>query len=415
MHLGIESEQIPTLTTTTAKIMIIKVIMVNKNKNVSEDDFSFLDDVDTGSKLTPDDTPTLTTKNAAPTLVEFGLNSKLPDFYRKSHRAIFSLHDQSPHEQNIFNIMNAKMHISHWEAGKSPIYEFTAQELAQWLEIEPKHIATTLRPAAERLSNRTVGFATEDNTEFEFISIFSKIKYKNGKLTLIPNPFLKDFLMEFNQGFGLINPEKMIKLKRGYSKRIYEFLSRFKEDGTYLYPMKLDALRRYLGLFDKNGNYLNGKKSLKASSVFITRCIDESIGEINELCSDEIVFFKGETGRLGYTPLKSGRSFKGIQFHYQWLDTKIKITDEEALKTISELEQKRLIKKLTLTDAELELLSLSYIKVGSRDKGIHLIKTLQERALAANKQNQEKEIKSKELSVLEKIAQLEKLAPDVGY
>ncbi|MFC1518622.1 replication initiation protein [Pseudomonadota bacterium] len=391
--------------------------MSNDNFKIENEDFSFLDDdeIDASESLNAVYEPIPSNMDYEPTLVEFGLNTKLPDLYRKSHKAIFSLHDQSPHEQNIFNIMNAKMSPTHWESGKSPIYEFTAAELSKWLGIEPKHLGTTLKPAAERLSKRSVGFATDDNSEFEFISIFSKIKYKNAKLTLIPNPLLKDFLMEFSQGYGLINPYKMIKLKRGYSKRIYEFLSRFKEDGTYLYPMKLDNLRRYLGLYDKDGNFLEGKKSLKAASVFITRCLEESIEEINELCSDEIIFFEGEAGNLGYTPLKKGRSYVGVKFHYQWLDNKIQMSKESALNTIKDLEQKRLVKKEKLSNAELDLLSHAYIKVGMRDKGIQLIKILQERAAVVNKLKQEKESKSQELTLLEKIAELENMAPDVGY
>uniref|UniRef100_UPI003B5B8DA1 replication initiation protein n=1 Tax=Shewanella gaetbuli TaxID=220752 RepID=UPI003B5B8DA1 len=391
--------------------------MAGKNKkNQPSDDLSFLnDEVDSNDSLNAVYESIPANMDYEPTLVEFGLNTKLPELYRKSHKAIFSLHDQSPHEQNIFNIMNAKMSPTHWESGKSPIYEFTAAELSKWLNIEPKHLGTTLKPAAERLSKRSVGFATEDNSEFEFISIFSKIKYKGAKLTLIPNPLLKDFLMEFSQGYGLINPYKMIKLKRGYSKRIYEFLSRFKEDGTYLYPMKLDNLRKYLGLYDKDGNFLEGKKSLKAASVFISRCIEESIEEINELCSDEIIFFEGETGCLGYTPLKKGRSYVGVKFHYQWLDSKIEMSQESALETIKELEQKRLVKKEKLTNAELDILSHAYIKVGMRDKGIQLIKILQERAAAVHKRKQEQESKSNEQTLLEKIAELETMAPDIGY
>ncbi|MEH6454710.1 MAG: replication initiation protein [Cocleimonas sp.] len=382
------------------------------------DDFSFLDDIDDdtiNSVNDPSDDVESLLANE-PTLVEFGLNTKLPEAFKKAHKAVFSIHDQSPHEQNIFNIMNAKMSISHWENGKSPIYEFRAAELAEWLGISPKHIGTTLNPAAKRLMARSVGFTvdTDNGEEFEYISIFSKVKYANAKLTIIPNPMLKDFLMEFNRGYALINTSNIIKLKKSYSKRIYEFLSRFKEEGTYLYPMKLDSLRHYFGLFDEKGNLHKGKKSLKTPSVFITRCIEDSIEEINKICPNEIIFFKGEQGHLGYTPIKKGRYYIGVKFHYQWLNTKIKLSTEDALSTIKELEHKRLIKKEMLSNGELELLSLAYIKVDLREKAIKLIKVLQERNLKAAASAKDSE-QTEELSILDKIAQLESMNPDVGY
>jgi hypothetical protein len=90
------------------------------------------------------------------------------------------------------------------------------------------------------------------------------------------------------------------------------------------------------------------------------------------------------------------------------------MSTEDALSTIKELEQKRLIKKEMLSNGELELLSLAYIKVDLREKAIKLIKVLQERNLKAAASAKDSE-QTQELSILDKIAQLESMNPDVGY
>ncbi len=349
-------------------------------------------------------------------LIEFGLESDLPESFKKSHQAVFSIHDQSRHEQNIFTIVNSKMHPSHWANGKYPIYEFKAAELSEWLGISSKHLGTTLKPAALRLLKRTVGVEVNEKgtCEFEYISLFSKISYRNAKLTVIPNPLVRDFLLEYSRGYADLNPRKMIKLKKNHSKRIYEMLSRFKETGTYLYPIKINKLQRYFGLFEKDGFLKNNKKSLKSSSVFVTRYISDAIKEISKVCADEIVFFEGKQGHLGFTPIKKGKQYEGVEFHYKWLKSNAKMTVDEAVQTIKNLEQKRLVNKIELTIKELDMLSVAYIKIKKMDKAALIIKVIQQRNELSKKIDKPK-VEDKAKSVLDKIYELELLEPDLGY
>ncbi|QIR16452.1 replication initiation protein [Shewanella aestuarii] len=350
------------------------------------------------------------------TLVEFPLNSTLPKQYKKSHLAIFSIHDQSPHEINLFTIMASKMQAEHWDNGKTPKYEFQASELSTWLDIESRYIGSTLKGPAERLASRHVGFANpEDDGDFSFVPLFSKLEYKKRVLTMIPNPELKNFMLDYSGGYGLINTFSSLKLTGKYSKRIYDFLSRFKSNGTILRPMKLDTLRRYFSVIDRGGNYTAGNTSLQKPAVFISRCIEPAIKEIANTFENEIFFFKGEAGHLGYTPIKEGNKCVGIKFHYQWIENKAKMDDATARKTISELEQQRLVKNIPLTIPQLELLSQAYLKLGQRDTAIELMKAVQDKILAEDDKERKIETIDENQSLLEKIAKLKEINPASKY
>jgi plasmid replication initiation protein len=380
--------------------------------NFNQEIDSYLDELDQSKA----DTVLSRLNESKATLVEFPLNSTLPKQYKKSHLAIFSIHDQSPHEVNLFTIMASKMQAEHWENGKTPKYEFQASELSSWLDIESRYIGSTLKGPAQRLAARHIGFASqEDDGDFSFIPLFSKLEYKKQVLTMIPNPELKNFMLDYSDGYGLINTFSSLKLTGKYSKRIYDFLSRFKTNGTILRPMKLDTLRRYFAIIDKNGAYTSGNTSLDKPSVFITRCIEPAINEIANTFENEIFFFEGEAGHLGYTPIKEGNKSVGIKFHYQWIDNKVKMDDETARKTISDLEQQRLVKNITLSISQLELLSQAYLKIGQRETAVQLMQTVQEKNIAEQNKESEVTVKDETQSLLDKIAKLKELNPNQKY
>jgi plasmid replication initiation protein len=345
--------------------------------------------------------------------VDLGLQESMPEVFKKSHELIFSRQRLSVHEQNIFNLMVAHMREEHWNSTSGPSYEFPAQILSDWFDIDSNHLSSTLGPVADRLATRTVGFTNTETNEWDYIPILARIKYKNAKLIIIPNPELKEQYIDYSKkGFALINRRPLYKLKKSYSKRLYEILSRFKQEG-HLRTLTIDELKGYFGLFDENGNLSKGNQSLGPVGVFIKRCIAESFQEISEISKHELVLFKSDKGELGYSLIKKGRVTTGIKFHYKWIDHKVSMSEDTAKDTIRELETKISLKKEKLTIPELNLLAEAYMVFEDTQTANEIYEVINERE-ASLVMNPEQKAQDEKKKFLEKIKQM-KAASNVGY
>lgn len=348
-----------------------------------------------------------------PMRVELGLQETMPEVFKKSHELIFSRQRLSSHEQNVFNLMIAHMREDHW-AGQTPSYEFPAQTLSDWFDIKSNHLSSTLAPVADRLATRTVGFVNEDTQEWDYLPLLSRIRYKNGKLTIIPNPQLKEqYIDHQKKGYALINRKPLYRLRRTYSKRLYEMISRFKDTGFKQRPLKILELKGYLGLLDENGNLSKEHKSLEPTGVFIKRCVADAFEEIAEVCKHELMLFKSDSGQLGYSLVKKGRTTVAIKFHYKWMAGKISMSEDTAKKTISTLETKLRIKREELSIEELTLLAEAYQVLDDPDTAGEIYMRVEQRQ---QEKVIEPEVKAKEEkeSFLDKIRQMKEMN-DVSY
>jgi len=337
--------------------------------------------------------------------VNLGLQEAMPESFKKSHELIFSRQRLTVHEQNVFNLMIAHMREEHWKGISAPSYEFPAKTLADWFSIDSNHLSSTLKPVADRLASRTVGFTNTATNEWDYIPILARIKYKDAKLIITPNPELKEQYIDFsNKGFALINRKPLYRLKKSYSKRLYEILSRFKQEG-YQRPLTIDELKGYFGLFDENGNLSKENKSLGPTGVFVRRCIADSFQEIAEISKHELILFKGDSGELGYSLIKKGRTTTGVRFHYKWVDRKITMDMNTAKDTIRELETKVALKNTKLTIEELYLLAEAYTTFEDTQTASEIYETINQReaALVVDPEQKAKEEKEK---FLEKIKQM---------
>ena len=204
----------------------------------------------------------------------------LPKHIKKGHELVFAQQDLTQREADLFALMIANMKPTDWDNNKTPEYRFSSTNLAQWLGITPKEVGKTLKPVADRLTKKNIGLPVENGNqevEFDFISIFKRVKYKDRCLIMIPNDELKTAYIEYNQGYALVNSTSFFSLKREYAKRLYELLSRFKEKGTYLQDFDIHDLKGLFGLLDHTGKIKSGKKSFSSNSVFLERCIKSSI------------------------------------------------------------------------------------------------------------------------------------------
>lgn len=298
------------------------------------------------------------------------VSDKLPKHIKKGHQLVFSRQDLSAREADLFALMIAAMKVTDWEQN-TPHYEFTSSQLSEWLNINSKHIGSNLSPVANRLASHKIGIKIETENgdiEFDYRPLFKHIKYKNGTLTMVPNDMLKAEYIEYNQGFALINTHNFLNLKKEYSKRLYELLSRFKDQGFEMHPQKLKELKGIFGLLDEAGKLKKDKSSFKNNSVFMKRCIRDSIEELSThpTIRKELLFIESGKGERGYELIKKGNTIVEIKFLFRWLKQGNieELNLHDAKKTIQKLELKRLQQKERLTEAELMKLSMAYRYIG---------------------------------------------------
>ncbi|ENI4488754.1 replication initiation protein [Vibrio fluvialis] len=348
------------------------------------------------------------------------VSDNLPKHIKKGHQLVFSRQDLSAREADMFALMVAHMKAADWDTN-TPHYEFTSHQLSEWLGVESKHIGSNLSPVANRLASRKIGIKIESrkgDTEFDYRPLFKHIAYKNGVLTMVPNDMLKSEYIEYNQGFALINTRNFFDVKKEYSKRLYELLSRFKDKGFEMHQQKLDELKGVFGLLNEAGKLKKDKTSFKNNSVFMKRCIRESIKELSEhpQIRKELLFLESDSGEKGFEVIKKGRTITGIKFLFRWikLGTVDELNQHDALKTIRELELKRLQNNIRLSKAELESLAIAYRYIGKEEHAIKVEESLSKRHLkqqAEQEENTQKEVDS----LLDKIEALSEISNNPEY
>ena len=167
----------------------------------------------------------------------------------------------------------------------------------------------------------------------------------------------------------------------------------------------IDDLKGLFGLLDESGKLRKDKSSYKNNSVFINRCIRNSIKELstNINIKKELLFLESNNGEKGFRLIKKGRKISGLEFSYRWLKTDSieELNTQNAKKNIRELELKRLEQKKTLTIIELNVLAKSYRAIEQYDLSMEVEAGLAKRK-ANNRDNPQKNI----ISMLEKIETL---------
>ena len=345
------------------------------------------------------------------------VSDKLPKHIKKGHQLVFSRQDLSAREADLFALMIANMKVTDWDKN-TPHYEFTSHQLSEWLGINSKHIGSNLSPVANRLASHKVGIKIETSrgeVEFDYRPLFKNIKYKNGVLTMVPNDMLKAEYIEYNQGFALINTHNFLDSNKEYSKRLYELLSRFKDQGFEMHPQKLNDLKGVFGLLDEAGKLKKDKSSFKNNSVFMKRCIRNSIEELSKhpTIKKELLFLESSNGDKGFELIKKGNRIVEIKFLFRWLKqgNVEELNLHDAKNTIQVLELKRLQHKERLSDEELIKLSMAYRYLGKDEYADKVDQSLAKRQAIIEPQQEEVEVDS----VLEKINTLIEINDNPDY
>ncbi|HDY86435.1 hypothetical protein LCGC14_1046500 [marine sediment metagenome] len=301
--------------------------------------------------------------------------SALPEQIKKGHVLVFSHQDLSKRQADVFALMMASMHKTDWDKG-SPVYQFTTEQISRYLGIDSRSVRAIIKPVCNELTKKNIGI--ENGNNFDYTPIFSRIRYEGGILKMKPNPELKEAYIDYKKGYALINTKNYFGLNGEYSKRLYEILSRFKTYGA-IRPIPLKDLMSMFGVLNEKGEFKSDKQSFRNTSVFINRCIKQSIEELrsNPIVGKEMVFPDSLTRKeaYGFELIKQGRTITHIEFTTRW----VKSTDEpihelnqsDALIKINKIERKRILlikngQKLPLED--LELLHSCYQIIGMEEK-----------------------------------------------
>ncbi|MFM2588206.1 replication initiation protein [Vibrio sp. TBV020] len=247
------------------------------------------------------------------------------NFFKKSHELIFSRLGLTAREHDMLALFLSRLHKDHWtdyQAGKdvfAPQYTFHSDVLKDWFGLSSKQLYPTLKPVAERLSGRKIGIVNDDVEMFDFLPLFSRVKYKSGALTVVPNAELMAAYLAQSAGHAQVNHQSFRALKSEHSKRLYAILSRFKAHNTKLHPQSIKQLHGLFGLLDERG--VLAKSSYGNNKVFIERCIRNPINEMSR-CTDiqkELEFLIDEkTGCYGYRPIYSGKKIVQLEFLFRW-------------------------------------------------------------------------------------------------
>ncbi|WP_298775127.1 replication initiation protein [uncultured Shewanella sp.] len=242
-------------------------------------------------------------------------------FFKKAHELVFSQISLTPIQHDIFALFLSKYHKDNWteflekgEISKIPVYKFNTNVLCEWFGLTVNHLATVLVGPCADLSGKKIGCRTHD--EFDFIPLFSRVRYRKGQLIISPNHQLVRAYMGASQGHSLVSHQEFRRLKLSSSKRLYTILCRFKNNRMTLHTQPLQDLYGLFGLVDERGKVK--KKTYMQTGHFISRIIIPAINEIS-VVEKNITFHTNETtGSLGFSYEKSGRTIVGIKFLFTW-------------------------------------------------------------------------------------------------
>lgn len=268
------------------------------------------------------------------------------EFHMKPNDIIFSSLNMTPKMHDIMAMLFTRMRAEHWFIdgdmnGKHavPTYTFKAKDIAKFMCLKsPSKVSSILARPAANLSHAVIGIYLGD--EFDFRPLFSRISYKKGVLTAVPNNELRDSYIAKvqNRGYAVIDNAHYISLSDSHSKKTLDILSRFKT-GNRLYPVSVKKLQYMYGVFGQDGRVL--LKSYQSPITFLNRVVEPSLKNIANSVhtKGKLDIFESSDGHFGYELIDSDGDIK-IRFLYKWLGSYSDEDIEEANETITKILQK---------------------------------------------------------------------------
>ena len=262
------------------------------------------------------------------------------EFFKKSHKFVFSQIDLAPREHDLIGLLLSRIHNEHWgevlrgNEKMSPDYTFSNEVLSSWLNVKSKDLYSCLKNPVSSLSNKRIGIIDDVSKKLRFTPLFKDFHYEKGVLSISPNDRLSAEWLSLSGGHAQVYHSPFRALKRGYSKSLYTLFSRFKDVGKgKLQRQSLNDLHSLFGLLDEKGKHKT--KSYAKTKIFMQNCIRESIKEINEIESRITFFTCPKTKNYGFSLVKQGTSIIALDFLFVW-DQQVLETNNELLDRLEE-------------------------------------------------------------------------------
>lgn len=243
------------------------------------------------------------------------------DYHLKSHALVYSASSLTSKQMNIIALMLTAMKAEDWvdENGDPKLAEYTFESsvIAEWFGVTPQQFHATLKQPCDMLAKKTIGIETA--VSFRYIPIFSEIYYKKGTLKITPNYKLRDYFIVKLSGTGfakIYNPLFKV-LSNPNTKKVFEFLSRFKDDYE-MYHLKVSKLQILFGIKGENGKFL--KPTYASEKTFVSKVLKQSLLELSEhpLAQNLFKIKTSSTGDVGYELLSTGDNSYKIKFLVEW-------------------------------------------------------------------------------------------------
>lgn len=178
-----------------------------------------------------------------------------------------------------------------------------------------------LKYESDKLSKRRIKFIDKDgNDEFDIITPFPRVKYKDGILQVTMFADILPYFIELKRGFTTYQLQAALDLDSIYSQRMYELLSKFKDTRIWNF-VQVEYLRQLLAVEDK---YIK-------IAMFRKRILDTAK---NELAEKTELSFK-------YEFHKTGRKYTHVTFYIHCKENKPKprSLNEKQIRCLKHLQQ----------------------------------------------------------------------------
>ena len=244
------------------------------------------------------------------------------DYHFKTHGLIYASTSLTCRMMDMFALMLTHMKESDWNKNSDqhfvPEYRFNTSQLTQWFDIDVKYLATTLKKPAKSLGEKQIGIE-DDKGSFAYYPLLAKVTYADGTLTIKPNGELRELYIinSHKNGHAKIDNNIFKKLTNPNTKRVFEFLCRYRSNQTEMYFISVDKLQVLFGVKTDKGKVL--KKTYIRHSAFISRIIAPALADIatNPIAKDKLEIITKD-GLQGYEVEPSSDGGCKIRFLVKW-------------------------------------------------------------------------------------------------
>lgn len=267
------------------------------------------------------------------------------DYHFKTHGLIYASTSLTCRMMDMFALMLTHMREADWGQGDNqfvvPEYQFNTSQLTKWFDVDVKYLATTLKNPAKALGEKQIGIE-DDKGQFEYYPLLSKVAYKDGILTIKPNGELRELYIinAHKNGHAKIDNNVFKSLSNPNTKRVFEFLCRYRTNKAEMYFISIDKLQVLFGVKTDKGKVL--KNTYMRHSAFVNRIIAPALAEIanNPEARDKLEILTKD-GKQGYEVVPSSDGGKKIRFLVKWKNELSKTEIEHYYEQITDLIKKK--------------------------------------------------------------------------